>query len=1243
MARQHLTGIPVSFRLFLIASCLFLLIAAMPHVMAPGLSSVQPFQPYLAGTFPDALPVNWQWTTAMTGTGLNQVITSRRIPGTNTMAFGDIYGKIYTLDFDQANPLAVLLGDMDPIGTFTNNRFGLKGIAFHPEFGQATSPNRAFIYVAYMNNDTKRRLSRFAISEASGMLDPASELVMIEQIVPGGSYHNTGELIFGHDGFLYVPFGDAHGGGFGPYAGTPIKDTIMNVVQRIDHNLSGGILRIDVDMDPTKSHPPRKKLPDAFPDEFSGVGYWIPNDNPWLAADSSQMEEYYSLGHRNPWKMTIDPLTGEIWNGEVGPHNGEEINKIKKGHNYGWPYKVGPADTIVWDRTPPTSPEPSPYLGPLTQPVFSPQRTGARSIYTGCVYRGTKFPELYGKLICADVATRNVWAVDHNESTGQTALTILPDQPSLSWNIFEGPDGEIYLNRTNGTIMKLEKGSPTNGTLPTTLSATAAFTNLSNMTAAAGFIPYAVNTPLWSDRALKKRWIALPNDGVFDVPSEKVSFSEDDFWEFPEGTVIVKHFELPIDESNPAITTKLETRFIIIGAAGRVYGVTYKWRADQTDADLLPGSDTEMYTITDKQGGTYTQIWDFPDRSECLNCHNQNAGQILGINSRQLNGDFLYPSTGITDNQLNTWNHLGIFDQTLGASEDYAKSVALDDPKAIRSYKVRSYLDANCSYCHRPGGVTAAFDGRLSTSLEDQGLINEPVLSAGSHESVVVVPGDPIHSELWIRDNSIGADAMPPLAKNIVDTSYIQVLTDWIDGLQTSHVDTLGELGHDSIDHHWQTLRFERSYKDPVIIAGAPSYNDSDPVTVRIRNLSSDSCQIRLDEWECQDGLHVKEEIGYIVVESGIHLLPNGQKIMAGTIAANHNFQDFLFPEVFPTTPAVLAQVMTNNEAVAVGTRFEQSNLSQSGFRLNVQEEEGSDGIHANENVGWIAAEIGKFDGYLPFEMRNTSSLVEEFWVGLEFDQDYENRPVWIGQISSNYGPDPCGLRQRNPKGSSMEVFLEEEQCGDAETGHFQEDVSYMSFASEGFLIGTTEATDLPVELLSFEAKLSEEGTEIAWNTAFEINNSHFELEKSQDGSSFFKIATIEGSEDSQTIQSYSYLDGQFPNPVSYYRLKQIDLDGSSSLSDIVSVSVDGSEAVYDLSIYPNPTNGYLNIGSQQLLPQGTQIQVFDLKGRTLFQKVIHAESYTHSLDLNRLNAGIYLIQIKGVGLLVTREIFVTK
>ena len=306
--------------------------------------------------------------------------------------------------------------------------------------------------------------------------------------------------------------------------------------------------------------------------------------------------------------------------------------------------------------------------------------------------------------------------------------------------------------------------------LPSTLSATGAFSDVRNLTPAPGVIPFTVNSPLWSDGAIKQRWIAVPNDGPPYTTGEQIRFVPVGEWFFPNGTVFIKHFDLTVNEMTRE-KKRLETRLLVRDGNGAVYGVTYKWRTDNTDADLLPGGLDENIAITTASGQTRTQTWRYPSRFDCLYCHNQPANYVLGVKTHQLNGDFTYPSTGRTDNQLHTFRHLGLLKPAPGDSDiaTYLKSVAVTNATVPIEHRMRSWIDANCSQCHRPGGFGPGYDARFYTPLSQQNLINSFVKFR-----------DLAASDLYQRDNSLGLLQMPPLAKNVVHQDAMAVLRQWI-------------------------------------------------------------------------------------------------------------------------------------------------------------------------------------------------------------------------------------------------------------------------------------------------------------------------------------------------------------------------------------------------------------------------------------------------------------------------------
>jgi uncharacterized repeat protein (TIGR03806 family) len=328
------------------------------------------------------------------------------------------------------------------------------------------------------------------------------------------------------------------------------------------------------------------------------------------------------------------------------------------------------------------------------------------------------------------------------------------------------------------------------GSIPSLLSATGVFSNTATLTVNNNLVPYNVNCPLWSDGAIKTRWIALPNNGAPYDASETVAFAPTGEWKFPSGTVFVKHFELGTDDTNPAIRKRLETRLLVIDTNGYAYGVTYKWNAAQTDATLLTGSLTEAITIS-TASGTRTQNWYYPSQSDCLTCHNSNANLVLGVKTRQLNGKYTYLQTGVTDNQLRTWNHIGMFSTTLDETliPSYPALVNVSDTTATLDNRVRSYMDANCAQCHRPGGAPANFDARYDTLLANQNILEGNVnASLGIANARVIARGNISRSIVHLRVNALGGYQMPPLARNTVDTSGLSAIDAWIESLAAAPV-----------------------------------------------------------------------------------------------------------------------------------------------------------------------------------------------------------------------------------------------------------------------------------------------------------------------------------------------------------------------------------------------------------------------------------------------------------------------
>ena len=732
---------------------------------------------------------------------------------------------------------------------------GLRSVVFHPEFNLSGSPNRNYMYCFYSTRATTARgftdgndsffyrLSRFTRNEASGNFLAGSELVLIQQRSQDRGQHFGGSLGFDIDGFLIIGWGDME------FDSNDVDGDFYQDAQRIDRIFQAAILRIDVDnQGGTISQAPDRTLqgnsgpnavagttqaclpghPYYHADNFSGRDYMVPSNNyfiqnPPAAGDGNAfvntpahgpaLQEHQGLGTRNPWRLAIDPVDGDTVFFNVGSNSGEdfeEVELLSPGYNGGWPYLEGESSqTSETGRSRPPSQYAPTFLGNETTPLVYWDHSVGRVASGGVFYRGTQWPSIDAQLIFADQITGRIFALDYKSAGAPSANFTNTDgvRTPSNYQVRElldssvgvrqmaaGPTGqEIYMAGGN-QIFRLFNSSSFNPEPPALLSQTGAFTDLTTLTPREGLIPFEPASELWSDRAAKKRWIAVPNqDGIageFDLASEKITYSETGEWAYPIGTVFIKHFALPNDlrdPDNPAKLTPVETRFSIRGTDGEYFFFTYRWRADGSDADLISDAETGDIPIISLAGSSTFQTWEYPSRAQCFECHQGNSGSVLGMKTRQLNHDILYPSSGETANQLTTLATLGLFDQSpdLGSLSSVLQSVSIDDTSESWELRVRSYLDSNCSYCHRPGSEAgrAQFDALLTTPLELSNLIDAlgEAGNLGATDARIVAPGSPERSILYLRDSSTDPDIMmPPVGRTLNDNEYLTVLEAWI-------------------------------------------------------------------------------------------------------------------------------------------------------------------------------------------------------------------------------------------------------------------------------------------------------------------------------------------------------------------------------------------------------------------------------------------------------------------------------
>jgi uncharacterized repeat protein (TIGR03806 family) len=386
----------------------------------------------------------------------------------------------------------------------------------------------------------------------------------------------------------------------------------------------------------------------------------------------------------------------------------------------------------------------------------------------------SRFSSILGLMCRFRLVTKAIWCA---------GSVIVPLH--VTWHLCASPapktESHYGLTSRPQSKSSLLMPSEANGLMPKLLSQTGAFKDVHTLTPGESLIPYDLNVSFWSDGATKSRWIAVPNENGL---AQKINFSPTGEWKFPPGTVLVKHFELPIDDAHTDLHRRLETRFIVCDSTGGVYGVTYKWRPDNSDAELLNTNLVEAIPVR-TASGIRTQQWYYPSREDCRTCHTRLAGGVLGPKTRQLNRDFAYPS-GVTDNQLRAWNHIGLFDPHLeeSALPSCPKLAKSDDTSRLLEDRARSYLDANCSHCHRPNGTIASFDARYDTPLAEQNLIKGSVLiDEGIDNASIIAPNDIWRSIALVRMRTLEGFKMPPLAHQVTDTNGIALIEKWVQSL----------------------------------------------------------------------------------------------------------------------------------------------------------------------------------------------------------------------------------------------------------------------------------------------------------------------------------------------------------------------------------------------------------------------------------------------------------------------------
>ena len=543
--------------------------------------------------------------------------------------------------------------------------------AFHPKFSE-----NHFVFVCYVEPGGRTNgshVSRFTLRPSTPpVIDPTSERVILRWLSGG---HNGGKVAFGNDGDLYISTGDG--------ANPDPPDFPYKTGQDIS-DLLAGILRIDVD-------------------HVVGTNtYSIPADNPFVTTPGAR-PEVYAFGLRNPWRISFDRATGDLWAGDVGWEQWEMIYRIKSGGNYGWSIVEGPNTHVRTDV------QPGP--GPIQTPLIALPHSEAASITGGLVYHGGKLPKLRGAYVYGDWETGKFWALRNkgDELVSNEELCATPLKPV---SFTEDHQGEILIVDYNGGLHHFVTNSApaANAAFPRRLSETGVFSDTAPLNPAPGVTPYHINAEMWSDCARAERLLAVPGEGTIITENGRETIAGR-MWDFPSNTVFCKTLTLEMEQGNPASRRRVETQlFHFNGQSWN--GYTFRWNTAQTDAELVPKQGTnDVFMVKDARapGGQREIAWRYVSRAECYRCHNSWAGETLSFNWLQL-------KTRGPESELDRLSRLGLL-RVQNPPQPLAVLANPYDESTPLPERARAWLHVNCGTCHREGaggGIAARFNHELA-------------------------------------------------------------------------------------------------------------------------------------------------------------------------------------------------------------------------------------------------------------------------------------------------------------------------------------------------------------------------------------------------------------------------------------------------------------------------------------------------------------------------------------------------
>lgn len=664
--------------------------------------------------------------------GFTEEVLAEKLNAATTMAVAPD-GRIFIAD--QTGPLLVwkdghllptpAIDLSDRLDTFWER--GLIGVVLHPDF-----PHTPHLFVMYVAKAPfpHHVISRFTI--IGDRADVASERILLEgddQSKIGGKIawgHQGGPMRFGADGKLYIGIGEQTAGAAAQSLNT----------------LQGKILRLNADGS-------------------------IPEDNPFYTQTPGKYRSVWALGMRNPYGLVVEPDSGRVFETDVGDASFEEVNEIVRGGNYGWPRFEGYSNDPAFQS-----------------PLYAYPHAIGRCVVGATICpiapdaSTTAWPQPWqGKLFFADWSDHWIKALDPKTPREVTTFAKSFRAPVA---IEFAPDGSLLvLNRgtiwrdgkkwqaDTGSLVRIRYAGANapaaprneNHSPPSTLTGTGLVAARNPLQPLEGFVEFRINLPPWQPGITARRWISIP-------AHERLRINNDGQFEFPAGAIVIQHYSLE------RTGRSFETHILWFTGPLTARAAAYRWNPDCRNAQLV--QDGEVIALPDDP----KRFWLSPGPEQSLHLDQVVAGFLLPLNLRQLN----------CADQIPQWRQLGWLDGSWNETVNVSsKLFPLDDDTAPPEVRLRSYLDVNCSACHRPGGPSRGnFDARFTTPLADQKIIHGELVAGdlGIPGAQIIVPGAPEKSVMLQRLLRDDAVRMPPVNVNHEPSPVVPLLEQWIRSLK---------------------------------------------------------------------------------------------------------------------------------------------------------------------------------------------------------------------------------------------------------------------------------------------------------------------------------------------------------------------------------------------------------------------------------------------------------------------------